>query len=202
MTTKPPFRRRNYFIKKKFQFDFAVKFLILIAIEAVLAIGLFLYVSKGTLTAGYSGPELTVARTYDFFLPILLFSNLIIVGATAVAGLVVLIFLSHRIAGPLYRFENILNDLSKGDLTRRFKLRETDQLLELEKGINEMANTLDRNVGDIKSAAAALTQLASEMQTAAASNPSASKSLERLLQEISRTLRELKGSADFFKTSL
>src|SRR3990172_8935037 len=127
MGNRLPFRRRNYFIKKKFQVDFSVKFLIIILIEAFLAAGLFLYLSKGTLTTGYFGSELKIARTYDFFLPTLLFSNLIIVGITGIIGIVALILLSHRLAGPLYRFEKVLNDISKGDLTRRFKLREKDE---------------------------------------------------------------------------
>src|SRR3989304_4387619 len=89
MGNRLPFRRRNYFIKKKFQVNFTVKFLIIILIEAFLAAGLFLYLSKGTLTTGYLGSELRIARTYDFFLPMLLLSNLIIVGISAVIGIAV-----------------------------------------------------------------------------------------------------------------
>src|SRR3989337_574121 len=131
MGNRLPFRRRNYFIKKKFQVNFTVKFLIIILIEAFLAAGLFLYMSKGTLTTGYLGSELRIARTYDFFLPMLLLSNLIIVGISAVIGIAVFIFLSHRIAGPLYRFENILDAIKKGDLTQRFKLPWHQTLLQI-----------------------------------------------------------------------
>jgi len=198
---KPIFRRRNYFIKKKFQLDFSIKFLIIIVIEAVLAIGLFLYLSKGTLTTGYFGSELKIARTYDFFLPMLLFSNLIIVGITGIIGVVVLIFLSHRLAGPLYRFERVLSDLSKGDLTQRFKLREKDEFVELQNSINELTDAMDGNVGNIKSGIDDIAKLLSQMQTAAAANPSAEKDMERLLTEISKKLQEVKKTADYFKTS-
>lgn len=198
---RPPFRRRNYFIKKKFQLDFSIKFLIIIVIEAILAIGLFLYLSKGTLTTGYFGSELKIARTYDFFLPTLLFSNLIIVGVTGVIGVVVLIFLSHRLAGPLYRFERVLSDLSKGDLTQRFKLREKDEFVELQNSINELTNAMDGNVGNIKAGIGEISKLLSQMQTVAAANPSAEKDIERLLIETSKKLQELKKTADYFKTS-
>lgn len=201
MKNRPLFRRRNYFIKKKFQLDFSVKFLVIIVIEAVLAIGLFLYLSKGTLTTGYSGSELKIARTYDFFLPTLLFSNLVIVGITGIIGIVALIFLSHRLAGPLYRFENVLAELGKGNLTQRFKLREKDEFVELQNSINALAIALDINVGDIKSGISEISKLASEMQTAAASNPSVKKDMERLLADLSKKLRELKEKTDFFKTS-
>jgi len=201
MDNNPFFRRRNYFIKKNFQVNFTVKFLIIILIEAFLAAGLFLYMSKGTLTTGYLGSELRIARTYDFFLPMLLLSNLIIVGISAVIGIAVLIFLSHRIAGPLYRFENILDAIKKGDLTQRFKLRENDQFVELANSINEHTDTLDKNMGHLKAGVMEFSQLASKMQTAMASDPSANKELERLLQEMSKKLQELEGAANYFKTS-
>ena len=201
MGNRLPFRRRNYFIKKKFQVNFTVKFLIIILIEAFLAAGLFLYMSKGTLTTGYLGSELRIARTYDFFLPMLLLSNLIIVGISAVIGIAVLIFLSHRLAGPLYRFENILDAIKKGDLTQRFKLRENDQFVELANSINEHTDTLDKNMGHLKAGVMEFSQLASKMQTALASDPSANKELERLLQEMSKKLQALEGAANYFKTS-
>lgn len=198
---RPSFRRRNYFIKKKFQVNFTVKFLIIILIEAFLAAGLFLYLSKGTLTTGYLGSELRIARTYDFFLPMLLLSNLIIVGISAVIGIGVLIFLSHRLAGPLYRFENILDTIKKGDLTQRFKLREKDEFVDLANSINEHTDTLDKNMGHLKAGVMEFSQLISKMQTALTSNPSANKELERLLQEMSKKLQELEGAANYFKTS-
>lgn len=201
MKNKPPFRRRNYFIKKKFQLDFSIKFLLIIVIEAVLAVGLFLYLSKGTLTTGYHGLELKIARTYDFFLPMLLLSNLIIVGITAIIGIAVLVFLSHRLAGPLYRFEKVLMDINKGDLTQRFILRETDQFVELQNKINELANTMDRNMGNMKSGIVEISKLSSELKAAAASNPSVNKEIESLLQKISEKLLKLEEASNYFKTS-
>ena len=201
MNNKKAFRRRNYFIKKKFQIDFSIKFLIIIVIEAILAIGLFTYLSKGTLTTGYLGSELKIASTRDFFLPALLFSNLIIVGATAIAGIVVLVLLSHKLAGPLYRFENVLSNIKKGDLTQKFKLREKDQFTELQNSINELASAMDMNVGAMKSGIGKISKLVSEMQTVYDSNPSAKEEMERLLTEVSKKLQELKNTADYFKTS-
>jgi methyl-accepting chemotaxis protein len=200
---KKTFRRRNYFIKKKFQLDFSAKFLVIIVIEAVLAIGLFLYLSKGTLTTGYSGSELKVASTYNFFLPMLLFSNIIIVGVTAIAGIVILVFLSHKLAGPLYRFEKVLDEIGSGNLTYRFKLRGTDQFVELENSINTLANTIDKNMGGVKYRVTEISGLLAEIKTAAAQNPNASanKELDSLLQETAKKLLELEEAVNYFKTS-
>lgn len=198
---KPKFRRRNYFIKKKFQVNFAFKFLAIVVIEAVLALGIFLYTSRGTLTTGYSGAELKIARTSDYFLPILFFSNLIIVAATCIVGILVLIVLSHRIAGPLYRIEKVLGDISKGDLTVRFKLREADQFIELENAVNELAKTMDMGMGDLKSGIVEISRLVSEAQDPGGSAIPANRDRDSLLKEISEKIHLLERKSNFYKTS-
>lgn len=200
MANKPPFRRRNYFINKKFQTDFSIKFLVIIVIEAIMAVGLFLYLSKGTLTTGYIGSELKISRTYDFFLPMLLLSNIIIVGVTGIIGIAVLIFMSHRIAGPMFRFEKVLDEISKGDLTYKFKLRQGDQFKELEKRINELTDILDSKAGNLKSGVTEISKMLSRLQTLASAH-STDKDFERLLQDISQKITELQEAANYFKTS-
>jgi methyl-accepting chemotaxis protein len=201
MDSKLLFRRRNYFIKKKFQTNFSIKFFVIIVIEAVLAVGLFLFLSKGTLTTGYIGSELKITRTYDFFLPTLLLANLVIVGVTGIIGIIVLIFLSHRLAGPLHSFEKALGEIGKGDLTRRFKLRQADEFKELADRINELTNTLDINVGDIKSGINEFSEQFLRLKTLAASGYSSDKDIECLVQDISEKLSALQEAANYFKTS-
>ena len=202
MNNKPPHWRKNYFIKKKFQIDFSIKFLILIVIEAVLAIGLFIYLSKGTLTTGYLGSDLKIAKTSDFFLPTLLLSNLIILGVTAIIGIIVLIWMSHRIAGPLYRFEQTLKDIDKGDLTYRFKLRHGDQLIQLAESINKFTEGMDKRAGDMKCNAHEILKLFSELQSKMSSdNQLSNVEFQNQLQEVSKKLQELKEAIDYFKTS-
>ncbi len=142
--------RKSVYIKGSFQANFALKFLILIAVEAILAVGLFLYLSKSTVTVGYSGSELVLSRTGEYFLPALLLSNIVIVGITAVAGAVMMILVSHRLAGPLYRFEKSLERISFGDLTYRFTLRKPDEFKELSGRLNDFTATMERSVAGLQ----------------------------------------------------
>ena len=199
--SRPIFRRRNYFISRDFQVRFTIKFLIVIVIEAILAIGLFMYLSRGTLTTGFIGSDFRIARTSEFFLPTLLVSNLIIIGITAIIGIAVLIYMSHRIAGPLYRFEKILTDIGRGDLTQRFKLRDKDQLSELSESITELTTTMDNRISDIKFRTHELSGLLQEIQTTVPSKPSDSKELENLLREVSENIQALEEVVNYFKTS-
>lgn len=199
--SRPIFRRRNYFINRDFQVRFTIKFLIVIVIEAILAIGLFLYLSRGTLTTGFIGSDFRIARTSEFFLPTLLVSNLIIIGITAIIGIAVMVYMSHRIAGPLYRFEKILTDIGKGDLTQRFKLRDKDQLSELSESITELTTTMDKRISDIKLRAHDLNGLLQEIQTTVPSKPSDSQEFENLLREVSENIQALEEVVNYFKTS-
>lgn len=60
------------------------------------------------------------------------------------------IFLSHKIAGPLYRFDHCFKDIRQGNLTTRAHLRKHDEALWLSKSFNEMAESLDNQISTIK----------------------------------------------------
>jgi methyl-accepting chemotaxis protein len=63
-------------------------------------------------------------------------------------GLLILhsIFVSHRIAGPLYQFRRLLRRLSEGDLTVRARLRRKDYLCEEADLFNEVLDSLEAGV--------------------------------------------------------
>jgi len=142
-------KRRNYMIKKKFQINFLSKFLILLLLESILIVGLFMFLSNDTLTTGYMDSVLRIERTQEFFLARFTLMALIVVVGTAMAGLIIFTLLSHRIAGPLYRFEKVLEQVEAGDLTTRVKLRGTDQIIDVEKALNVLIGSLDERMGAI-----------------------------------------------------
>ncbi len=172
-------RRKNYFIKRSFQTRFSLRFSLLIILEALLIIGLFWYVSKGTLTTGYSGPELRIEKTASFFYVSFILSLLIVSVAVGLVGMLMFIFYSHRIAGPLFRFQRSMREVTLGDLTGRIHLRQKDQLGDLGESINVMAQSMDQRIS----------------------------SLKKEIHEISKhgatpeSLKRLKETADSFKTS-
>ena len=110
-------KRRNYFVKKRFQLNFLSKFVMLLLIESVLITGLFIYVSSDTLTTGYLNSTLRIEKTPDFFMFSLVLIMLIAAVGMGITGMILFIFLSHRIAGPLFRFEKTLKIIEEGDLT-------------------------------------------------------------------------------------
>lgn len=60
------------------------------------------------------------------------------------------VFLSHQIAGPLYRFHRVLEELAAKDLRTRVHLRKHDEAKKLAQGFNKTVSELDRALGRMK----------------------------------------------------
>lgn len=190
------FKRKNIFIKKGFQTNFSLKFLVLIVIESFMVSGLFSYLLRGTVITGYTGSELVIARTGEYFMPKLLLANLAVIVITASAGFLILLLVSHKIAGPLYRFEKSLEETGKGDLTHRFKLRSDDQMGVLAQRLNDFNATMDSTLAKMQEDIVGLESTLVELKDSTGKD-----SAEHLMDEALHKARELKSSAGFFKTS-
>lgn len=182
------FRRKNYFIKKKFQASFFVKFFALLVIEALLIAGLFMYIAKGTLTTGYQGPEFVIEKTASFFFISFILISLIVGIAIGISGILVFVYVSHRIAGPLFRFEKSLEEVASGNLSHRIKLRKTDQLTELQESLNRLIERVDSDIQDIK-------QDVSRAQKIIKENPSNVEALKEAIENLKKKLEAFKTSA-------
>ena len=58
------------------------------------------------------------------------------------------IFLSHRIAGPIYHLCKAMNQVAKGDFSYRIHLRKHDFFAEVADSYNAMRAALNKNFGD------------------------------------------------------
>ena len=58
-----------------------------------------------------------------------------------------LLYVSHKIAGPLYRIRSVLSYVGSGNLTARAKLRRGDYLTQDADAVNQMASELDNRIG-------------------------------------------------------
>nr|MBC8359943.1 methyl-accepting chemotaxis protein [Candidatus Desulfatibia profunda] len=201
MTDKKTYRRRNYFIDKKYQTAFAFKFLIVLIIAASVSLVLFTYYTRGTVTIGYNGLEINLDNTNNFFLPVLSVWVTLLILATSIVAAVVMIFISHKIAGPLFHIKQALAEVAKGNLTTRVHLRKKDQCKSLADAINEVTTTLDGTIGNIKTQSAEISCLIDEMLATAASNPPLHQEIEHPLQELRKKITELQDATNHLKTS-
>ena len=182
-------RRKNYLIKKKFQLSLLFRLVLLIVLVSLLIVGLFMLISSNTLTTGYSNSMLRVENTPRFFFPALMLVALISAIGIAIIGAAIFISLSHRVAGPLHRFEKVLQDMEKGDFTSRMNLRKNDQLMEFKVALNLLIESLDGKIGSIKKSTLEMDELLSKKD-----DPLLAAKLKSKLDDIKKELKGFKVS--------
>ena len=155
-------KRRHYFVKKEFQFKFILKFCSLILMGAMISTGLLFLFSHGTLTTSFQHSKLAIKDTGFAILPAVVYTNLITLGLITIATILILRFLSHKIAGPLFRFEKELESIREGDLTKKIRLRNKDQMDGMAENLNKMIASLHGKVLGIQNELEYIRKSASE----------------------------------------
>lgn len=131
-------KRRIYFIEKRFQANFILKFCVLVAIGGLLTIGILYFLAKHSTTVSFVNSRVVVCTTADFILPILIQTVAIVTILVGLGTILVTLFVSHKIAGPLYRFKKVIHALTEGDFSSDFRIRHLDQLQDLADVFNKM----------------------------------------------------------------
>ncbi len=135
----PRIKRRIVLIKRGMQMKFVLLVSVFVFI-AITAIGLDFYFHFGREVQNFMDPslyELFKSDSYIFLLKLALY----MVGVVIFAVLA-----SHKLAGPIYRFERSARAVASGDLTHRVRLRVGDELEEFRDEFNGMIESLQRLV--------------------------------------------------------
>lgn len=130
-------RRKIFFIKKKLQLRYVLLVFFAMIVTALISVGGAYYLIWQTIAAELAVPEI-IAET---LLPALTKVNimlLIFLPSAFIVMILLSILVSHRIAGPIYRVEKDLDEIVKGDYSRRIKFRAGDDLQELAEKINKL----------------------------------------------------------------
>jgi methyl-accepting chemotaxis protein len=134
----PEQKRKNYFIDKKFQGRFMLKFCSLIILGGILTIVILYLMAYNATAVSIINSRVVVRSTADFILPILIQTVAIVVILVGIFAIILTMKFSHKVAGPLYRFKKVIADLGKGDFSQNFQIRRLDQLQDLANYLNEM----------------------------------------------------------------
>jgi signal transduction histidine kinase len=134
------FQRKTILIKKHLQYRYmALIFTSVLLAFIVVGLDMLWTVSKVVTEHPMMQPLLDEmsAMVPVFGIKILLY--LVIV-------LIVSVVVSHRMAGPVFKFEKSCATVAEGDLTHRVYLRKGDQLTELQDQFNNMMGAVDEAV--------------------------------------------------------
>ncbi|MBL4901136.1 MAG: methyl-accepting chemotaxis protein [Desulfocapsa sp.] len=144
------FKRRQYFINRKFQTGFILKFLLVLVFGAILSVIITMLTTGETLTSSFEGSRLVIEKTSLAILPSVIFTNMITTTVIGILAVVVTLLASHKIAGPMFRFERDLEEISQGDLKKHIHIRTSDQFGSVAESLNEMVESLNGRLCEIK----------------------------------------------------
>ena len=151
VTYKTQNRRRNYFIKKEFQAKFILRFCLLVVLAAAISSFAIYRFSAQSVTTVFENSRLIIKPSTEFIIPGLILSTLVSVVLVGLATIVVVLFVSHRIAGPLYKIEASLERVAGGDMDFEVNFRKGDEVQKLAEIFNTASQGLSNMIGDVKS---------------------------------------------------
>ncbi|MBI5243988.1 MAG: methyl-accepting chemotaxis protein [Elusimicrobia bacterium] len=176
------FQRRTVLVKRRLQLKYAAIVFAAVVFTALLVGGDITYTMIKFISR--ENPDL-MPQAVDILkldaVKLLLFMGIMFL---------VSLFVSHRFAGPIYRFERSAQALAAGDLTHRVSLRTGDDLMELQDEVNAMAASLQQLIQKDRTLAESLSE---RLKAAAARAPDAMRG------ELSSIQSELKSLTRGFK---
>jgi len=191
-------RRRNYFIKKDLQGKYIFSFFIFALLGCITFALIFGLLSFDKLTIIYQDHYLQIGKTPLILLKEILRAYWIFIFTAGLTIAVFSMFLTHRFAGPIYRFERALEEMIKGNFSFVIRLRKKDENKQIAAMLNELINTLSSNLKEMRDLA---DEIGNSLETAKTeiSRGKGGEEATRLLDEATALSTKLKGLLYQFK---
>jgi methyl-accepting chemotaxis protein len=143
-------RRNIKLISRDFQLRLIIEF-VLINVLILVVFGILIYLFLDSeIAANLSRAHVTYKNISDMLVPIVLTLSVLNIFVTSFIIAIVVLYSSHRIAGPLYRFNEIVKAVLKGNLNPMTDLRKDDQLKLLADNFKMMVEQLNQDISRMK----------------------------------------------------
>jgi len=149
-TNTRPWCRRNYFINRKFQARFIMRFLGVVMLGSAMS-GYLMYmmINKDAEEVFYT-THIKLSSTGQVLLPTVLKINFGVIALVLLAVAIITLFITHKVAGPLLRLGVSTEKIGSCDFTGDFRLRTNDELKELASSFEEMNCSLKERFDELK----------------------------------------------------
>ncbi len=137
-----PFKRRHVFINKAFQTCFIAGVLLLILLSGLCSALLIFWITGSDLAAQSQTAHASIANAWDRLGLSIFIGNAVSIIIAGTIAMFVVLFATHKIVGPMYRFEKLCEQVGEGNLEAPVALREKDQLQALGLAFADMVNQL------------------------------------------------------------
>ena len=188
-------RRRTYLIKTGLQLRY-MGIIISTMLLVAFGVGWIIYHTSWSRIA--NTPDLTLDKLSDIFDTVNhLLMKWIVVFLFAIA--ILSIFVSHKIAGPVYRLEETSRIIASGDLTAKVHLRQGDELGDLQEAFNKMSVSLRNMVAKDREIIDRLIVSGNQLKETINSNKQDPESIKKVTQDLYTVIEELRLVTSGFK---
>jgi methyl-accepting chemotaxis protein len=192
------YKRKIYLVNKPLQFKYL--FIILSTVLITMGVVYFttFYISMNNVINEFFFVPEANKKLGDIFVRT---SELMVLPLLVMAGIfsVASIFLSHKVAGPLYRIERVAEELGKGNLDMQVRFRKDDELHYLADKLNHMIGGIKGMVIEDKHIVDNLTKIADKLQYDVTRQKGLKKDVKTAIKKLNLIVRKLKKSTDRFK---
>jgi hypothetical protein len=140
------YKRRQYFINKEFQGKTIFSYFLLLALGSFLFVGIFSFFSANTLSIVYENYHLQLGTTPGILFKKMLSTQWLFIVIGGITIIFITLHLTHRVAGPFFRFERALAEMLDHDISKNIILRQKDEGKALAQQINEFNSGLARQL--------------------------------------------------------
>lgn len=135
-------KRSIVLIDNKFQLRLSAIFIALqIFLTSLFAFGLYIFIDSEVHTS-LASAQVSLMSLSKMMVPLVTILALFNMALSIVLVVIFVIIVSHKIAGPMYRFRTVLESLSKRHFDPFMKIRPDDQLGELAISIDNAVSTV------------------------------------------------------------
>lgn len=191
--------RKIIFIDKRFQAQFILKFVLLLLVgTGVFVLAAHLILNRRLEETFYSA-HLTLKSTGEMLLPVLVALAGVFVVVLGIAVVVVTLYVSHHIAGPLYAIRRYLENVARGELDFEPRLRGKDQTTPLAHALSEAIGTLNGRLAEIRAAADGMQEATGKISKHLDSPEPTGEACRRDLKDLLARAESLQGAIGFFQ---
>lgn len=171
------YKRRRFLIKRALQVKLLLGYFFFVISGGIFFIVLMGFFTTESMTISYNSNNMEMVHTPFALLKQSLSSQWILLSVGALILAIMAVLITHRVAGPLFRFEQTLDNMLSGDLDDIIYLRSKD-----EGKLNSFNKGLSNNIRKVTKESRAIASLIHQVQQVATQLP------EELQEEIQSIL--------------
>jgi len=158
-------KRRNFFIKKDFQGRLILGYFLFVIGGCLIFTLILAAFSADTLTMVYQNHDLQLGQTPIMLVKKVLAAQWVFVVLGGSLIVLAALFITHRLAGPVFRLERALDNMNSGNLNDIIHLRKKDEGKHLASKINSFNHQLSRQIRLIDTHSKSIEELLGQYST-------------------------------------